>query len=368
MLKYKKILALSLIPQYFIVQFISFYPDVIEKVYSNNFYTYISFFLRNISNKIPFALGDIIYIFFGLYFIYWIVNKIKQPKKLIIEIFATISVLYFLFNICWGINYYKISLDNQIENVIYSEEDLNEFTLKLIGKLNKLHLEISEEDSSKVSLPYDFKENSKIAIKNYEHLYKKIIGYDSVNDFMTKSLNLIYNFNNSNSKMNLKKSILSYPLTYMGFSGYLNPFTHEYNINSFIPKNSKPMVISHEIAHEIGFSSEMEANFIGYIALINSDDLYYQYFGHSFALIQCLNELQKNNKKSYSFHLSSINKGIIKNYNEIYEFWSKYDNPFEPIFKNIYDKFLKVNKVRSGIKSYNKSLSLILYYNKIYND
>ena len=50
---------------------------------------------------------------------------------------------------------------NKCIEILVSEEDLNEFTLKFIGKLNKLHLEISEEDSSKVSLPYDFKENSR---------------------------------------------------------------------------------------------------------------------------------------------------------------------------------------------------------------
>ena len=51
-----------------------------------------------------------------------------------------------------------------------------------------------------------------------------------------------------------------------------------------------------------------------------------------------------------------------------FEFWNNYNNPFEPIIKNIYDKFLKANKVKAGIKSYNQSLSLILKYNKLYND
>ena len=48
--------------------------------------------------------------------------------------------------------------------------------------------------------------------------------------------------------------------------------------------------------------------------------------------------------------------------------WNNYKNPIEPIIKYIYDKFLKANKVESGIKSYSQSLSLILNYNKIYND
>ena len=367
MLKFKKILALSLIPQYLFIQFISFYPEIIEKIYSNYAYIYISYFLRNISNKIPFAIGDLIYMFLISFFIYWIIVNIKSPKKLIIEIVATISIIYFFFNISWGINYYKIPISKQIEIISYSNQDLNEFTLKLIEKTNNLHNKISA-DSIKVNLPYSFKENSKIAINNYEILERKITNQNSTNSFIKRPLTLINNFNKKKGKMNLKKSILSYPLTYMGFSGYLNPFTHEYNINKLIPSNSKPMVFSHEIAHEIGFSSEMEANFIAYIALINSNDIYYQYFGNSFALRQCLNELRRNDKDNYEYYLSLINKGILINYNEIYNFWNNYKNPIEPIIKYIYDKFLKANKVESGIKSYSQSLSLILNYNKIYND
>ncbi len=112
----------------------------------------------------------------------------------------------------------------------------------------------------------------------------------------------------------------------------------------------------------------MEANFISYISLINSENIYYQYFGHSFSLRQCLNELRKLNKENYNLQLSQINKGILENHKEIFEFWNSYNNPFESIIKNIYDKFLKANKVKSGIKSYNQSLSLILKYNKPYND
>ena len=86
MLKFKKILALSLIPQYLFIQFISFYPEIIEKIYSNYAYIYISYFLRNISNKVSFAIGDIIYMFFASFFIYWIIINIKS--KSLITIFV----------------------------------------------------------------------------------------------------------------------------------------------------------------------------------------------------------------------------------------------------------------------------------------
>lgn len=368
MLKLKKILALSLIPQYLVVQLLSYYPDIIEIIYSNYIYVYISVFLRSISIKIPFAIGDIFYILVSIFSIYWIILNIKNPKKLFVEIFAGIAIIYFFFNISWGLNYYRTPINKQIENVSYSYEELNKFTAELIQKINKLHNKLSISDTLKVILPYNFKENSIIAINSYNELSKRNMSSSNENSLMIKSLKSISKFTNNKNNGNIKESIISYPLTYMGFSGYLNPFTHEYNINGLIPNNSIPMVMSHEIAHEIGFSSEMEANFIGYIALISSDDLYYQYFGNTFALRQCLSELQKDDKDIYNSHLSSINIGILKNYREIFEFWDNYNNPFEPLIKKVYDSFLKINKVKDGIRNYNQSLSLILNYNKFYND
>ena len=274
MLKLKKILALSLIPQYLLIQLISFYPSLIESVYSNHIYLFLSTFFRTASSNIPFAIGDVLYIIVSIFSIYWVIIIFKKPKRLLIELFACMSIIYFFFNLSWGLNYYRIPINNQIENTKYSYEDLNKFSLELIKKINQLHFQLTSNDSIKVILPYNFKESARISISNYNNLEKKHDSQSYGNKFIDRSIKSISNFNKKGNKNNIKESLLSYPLTYMGFSGYLNPFTHEYNINSLIPVNSKPMVISHEIAHEIGFSSEMEANFISYISLINSKNPY----------------------------------------------------------------------------------------------
>ena len=57
----------------------------------------------------------------------------------------------------------------------------------------------------------------------------------------------------------VKNSILSTPLSYMGFSGYINPFTLEAQINVNTPQLYLPTTICHEIAHQMGYSAENEA-------------------------------------------------------------------------------------------------------------
>jgi len=61
------------------------------------------------------------------------------------------------------------------------------------------------------------------------------------------------------SSKSLKKSMLSLPLTYMGFSGYLNPLTNEAQVDYLIPKFKLPTTAAHEIAHQLGYAAENEA-------------------------------------------------------------------------------------------------------------
>jgi hypothetical protein len=68
--------------------------------------------------------------------------------------------------------------------------------------------------------------------------------------------------------LSVKKSLFSVPLTYMGFGGYLNPFTNEAQVNDLLPMYTFPLTTAHEMAHQIGFASENECNFIGVLASV----------------------------------------------------------------------------------------------------
>ena len=151
----------------------------------------------------------------------------------------------------------------------------------------------------------------------------------------------------------------------MGFSGYINPFTNEANINSKIPLTSQVFVMNHEIAHQLGIASEKDANFISFLMLINSGDDYHNYCGLSYALRLCLNEIAKIDKEIYYEIIKEINSGIIDDYREINKFWKKFEGNIESISKKGYDIYLKQNNIDSGIKNYNESISLILNYNSV---
>ena len=146
----------------------------------------------------------------------------------------------------------------------------------------------------------------------------------------------------------------------MGFGGYINPITLEAHINYNTPMFNMPTTISHEIAHQLGYSAENEANFIGIVSSINSKNEYIKYSGYALGLKYLLNEVFKRNKNEYKLLRSTINKGVLKNYEQANQTWLKFKNPLEKYFKKSYNIYLKANNQTRGIESYNLVVNLLI--------
>jgi hypothetical protein len=63
----------------------------------------------------------------------------------------------------------------------------------------------------------------------------------------------------------LKEMLIGNIGGYGGFSGYLNPFTGEAQLNGNLPGFLRPYVTCHEIGHQLGYAAEEEANMVGYL-------------------------------------------------------------------------------------------------------
>ncbi|WP_019387155.1 DUF3810 domain-containing protein [Algibacter luteus] len=344
----KKLIALSIIPQYLVIKLISNYPDFVEQYYSNGLYPIISKFLRYTLGWMPFSFGDLIYTFGSIYAIRWFYKNrkrlLKDTKYWFIDVFAAFAILFGAFHLFWGLNYHRLPLHKSLNlEQDYTTEQLVKVTELLIEKSNSLHSEISENDTLKVDIPLTKSEIFKMTPSGYENL-------------MQRFQHLEYH------PKSLKKSLYSYPLTYMGFSGYLNPLTNEAQVDGLIPVFKFPTTSAHEIAHQLGYAAENEANFIGFMATTNNDNIYFKYAGYTFALRFCLNEIYRRDEALYEDVVLNVNEGILKNYKEVRDFWEAHENPAEPLFKIFYSNFLKANKQSKGMQSYNYVVALIVNY------
>ena len=354
MKKLKLILTISLIPMIILINSIETGNRFIEKYYSNFLYQYISEKMRFLTGWINLPIGDILYITLIFYFIYFVFYKMKNIKEIIMEIGSIFFLLTFLFYFLWGFNYKRITIMDHLEiDGNFEKNELVEFTKNLINEINDKHIELFLNENTKPENIYDFKESVNISKNNPEQL-KTIL-----NPFI---IDLDYKY------ISVKKSLFSLPLSYMGFSGYINPFTNEANINYKIPSSGLLFVINHEIAHQLGFATEKDANFISYLMLVNSENEYLKFCGLSYALKLCLSELSKIDENKFKELIGLVNSGIIKDFVDTSSFWKDYEGKIEDISKKGYDLYLKQNNIKSGIKNYNESISLILNFKNEIND
>ena len=141
-------------------------------------------------------------------------------------------------------NYYRVPLHEKMNlSYEYSYEQLLEFTDRLIDKSNNLHFQITQNDSLKVVNPYSNQQIYEKSQNGYDNLAQKYSEFTYKNHCV-------------------KNSLISIPLSYMGFGGYMNPFTGEAQVNALLPKYLFPTTTLHEMSHQIGYASESEANFI----------------------------------------------------------------------------------------------------------
>ena len=326
-MKIRSLIAIALIPQILIVNFLrnnpSFIDDYYVRVIFNNLVKINSFLF----SKIEIPIGEIIYIVIIILYIYLFVKVISFKLSDFLNLVAFSSILYFLFYFLWGLNYFKPSLVDKLN--IKSEYEFN----VLDETINRVIFEINKESS-----------------------------------FISEDINKsdIFNLINTNAS-NIKKSIIPDIFLYQKVSGHYIPFTSEAIFVDKIPLVDMPIVILHEQAHQSGYANEGEASFIAFSKAINNEEPYIRYSGYFYALINLLNEISKKNSDKLDNYITKLDEKVISDIKKVQNFWSKYSNSFLDKAQNyIYDLYLKSNNQEAGIMTYGEvSIYIIHYYQKL---
>lgn len=345
-------IALSLIPQIIVVKWLANHPAWIEEFYSKTVYIWISQFFRTLFGWIPFSVGEIIYTVLILLIFRYLITKRKKikakPLDFIRDNVMVLSVFYFTFHLVWGFNYYRTPLSEtlSIKNEA-SYEEIKNLTEALVIKTNKLQEQITGNSLTLVQIPY-----------TRDEIFDKTIS--SYNEVGGQIPNFVY------QQPNLKKSMFSIMSSYMGIGGYLNPFTNEAQVNKKTPIFRFPVVVAHEIGHQVGYSAENETNLIGYLVTLKNKDIYFQYSASAYGLAYCLNAIYATDETAFNQIYSTVNEGVKKNYRELQDFNAAYENPLEPIFTSVFSTFLKANNQTDGVKSYSRVVHLLVGYHEKY--
>ena len=326
----------------------------VEQYFSSDFYIVISKILRFLFGWIPFSIGDILY---GLVFLWLIAKVIKAIKAVVAKKFhykdilpvllsglGKLLIVYILFNFFWGINYNRIGIAGQLNLSVekYSIPELKNLNQILLQKVNI---------SNQLLL-----EKPMVLMSSKDLFQKSNNAYQEVN----KRYAFLQYFPSS-----IKTSMWGWLGNYISFSGYYNPFTGESQVNTNIPNFLQPYTNCHEIAHQLGYAKESEANFVGYLAATASKDESFHYSAYLDLFLYANNNLFATDSaaaRSYAKQLSPAIKTDLKAWRM---FSMQHKNPVEPLVRWIYGKFLENNQQPSGLLSYDEVTGfMIAYYKK----
>ncbi len=318
-------------------------------------YTYSRFM-----NLFPISVGEIL-IFLGiLLLIAGIIilflgflksNRLKTLRRRYWNTISWIVIAVFLIQTlnCF-ILYHASTMEEQYAETTkeYGFEELASLREHIAGKLN--------------SLSTRFERNSKNEIVYRGDLYKKCI--ESMQKLGKKYPNL------SGYYPNPKRIYFSDFMSQQNLSGIYFPFTLEANYNTSMYITNIPFTICHELAHLKGYIYEDEANFIAYMACIESDDPFLQYS----AYLNVINYVSKDYKNSADekawesrTRITELAASDLIFLTE--EAWERinqnslfHTETVATISNHVMNSSLRLNGVQDGIQSYNRVVRLLIYY------
>jgi len=336
------VLAISI----FLLMLFADHPDAVERYYSNGFYPVICHVLHPVLNLLPFSFGDLLYLAVIIYLIYAIFRLIKlcfkkdfkQAGVLLLGLIAGVESAVLVFYIFWGMNYFRLPAGERLNlrDTSYSTADLKVVTTMLIDSANACRARIT---------PADFeKDNSTIYKTAIEAVSK--LSADSVN-FRTY-------------KPNIKPSLLTPLLNYIGTSGYYNPFTSEAQLNYQMPVFTRSVIACHEMSHQMGYGAEDEADFAGFLAGIGSHDRLLRYSAYHLAVDEFMHALFYRDSLENKALKPRVSAAVHHDFIVERNYWRSYQNKLDVISIIFYDRFLKVNNQPQGLATYNRMVLLVM--------
>jgi len=323
----------------------------VEDIYTAHIYPIISTALRLITRWIPFSLGDILYtLAFAWLFIklIWFFKRKPTWRKFLFSLrnlLVKCLWIYISFLAGWGLNYYRYGIGDTLKLVpdMYSTQDLKTVTTKLLAQLNANRKLID-------SLHINYADNS-TTLKEAEALY------DTAKSFYPF---LMYHF------PDVKKMMFSTVGNYSGFLGYYNPFTGEAQVNTQVPAFIIPFTACHEIGHQLGFASESEASFVGYLVEQKGHSTIFNYSTYFDLFSYANGELYSRDSAAAKQNVKLLDTLVKKDYITYRKYLNSYKNPIEPLLTLLYGNYLKAHNQPSGIESYDEVVAWIVAYYKKY--
>lgn len=236
------------------------------------------------------------------------------------------------------------------DNEEYTLEELANLRDYVVEKANTLSKIVPRDEAGNVIYEGDMGETAKESVQALGEQYPQLAGFCPTP----------------------KKLLSSDFISQQHMQGYFFPFSLEPNYNSVMHQMRWPSTMCHEIAHSKGFYYEEEANLIGFLACINSEDVVFQYSGYLSVLNYIDNDYYKaihKNKEIYKSHVKISSQVKKDNVFLTEESWVKVEKKaviktetVDKVTTKFIETTLVANGVETGVLSYGEVVGLLLDY------
>lgn len=245
---------------------------------------------------------------------------------------------------------YFSSMAGYDEGKQHTLEELTALRNFVVEECNALSAQMLRDETGRILYDGDFAAEAKRAMRKLGETYDNLSGYYPApkplisSDFMSQQ--------------------------YM--TGYYFPFSMEANYNDVMYIMNMPATYCHELAHLKGYIYEDEANFIAYLACLESEDVLFRYAGYLSVLNYIDNDFYDSIGKDKERYLAEIR--ILPQVHEdnvflTQEEWERIEKKavldtetVDAISDKFTDTTLKLNGVSDGMVSYSRVVRLLLEY------
>ena len=342
-----------------------FYPELFSSYYTQGLFRYGTSGLRFLFGGIPFAFGELVYLIIIILLIINVLIHINSLKSfnyitqkgwfILTKLSWFIVKLYVVFQLIWGLNYLQPDPTKDFhltvqtpKNAQIALSEMNALTYELIEELN--------QTKQTLILNKGLEPNFELVVSNVQQAYQTLANLHP--RFILKN-------------QSVKKAIFPSLGDYIGYLAFYQPITGEAILRSDLPILTQPYTIAHEMAHQLGYASETEANFIAFVVASEANDPYLKYsmLLQMFSYAQDAQLLLLAGNKGFDAWKTQIEKNrsllspaVLKDRAKIKAFFAARADKQIQASSQLYDQFLKWNQQAEGLASYADVLKWVRAY------
>ncbi len=298
---------------------------LIESIYARRVFPTISHIAGSLADFVPFSWLDVwILVLLGV-----AVYSIRRRKwRLPVGL---IALAYLIFFWGWGLNYHRVPLAARLgfqEVPSPSSEQRNQFVQETAESLNRLWPQLGMENPAGLTEA----DIASAADGRVRLVLSRIDGGDW------------------SAAKRIKHSVFAdWWFRVAGIDGLFNPFAQEPILVSGILDFELPFLTAHELAHVHGIADEGDANFVAFLATVESPDVWFRYSGafemwvHLGGPVELLDPGPRRDLQAYYTRIR------LQEIPRVARLQSR-----------ILDSHLKANGVENGIASYSQFVALAI--------